>query len=131
MAWDKREIIGLLRLEIENIRERGLGACFRDTVLCINAGKSPGSDRCDQCLLLQFVPRLAREENIPCFHIPLNEVGETLASLAARAEPQERQAAVLAWMEAAGAQLQKELDAERAQKARAGAGNPPKAAKVS
>lgn len=116
MTWDKREIIGLLRLEIENIRRRGLGATFRDSVLCINAGKSHRADSCDQCLLLEFVPPEAREQGVPCHHIPLSEAGDTIASLIEGSRPREIESAVLAWMESALAQLQKELDQERAAK---------------
>ena len=35
MPRDKREVIGLLRLEIENIRRRGFGALFRESILCL------------------------------------------------------------------------------------------------
>lgn len=116
MAWDKREIIGLLRLEIESIRRRGLGPSFRDSVLCINAGKSHRADSCDQCLLLQFVPPEKQKQGVPCHYIPLNEKGDTLASLEGR-PAREVEAVILAWMETALARLQRDLDEERARKA--------------
>lgn len=118
MAWDKREIIGLLRLEIENIRQRGFGPYFRDSVLCINAGKTARADPCDQCLLLQFVPEKAQKEAVPCYHIPLNEAGQTVDSLRGQPAAKQLESAVLAWMEAAVARLEKELDTERARKVR-------------
>ena len=118
MAWDNREIIGLLRLEIENIRQRGFGPYFRDSVLCINAGKTMRADPCDQCLLMQFVPEEAQKEAVPCYHIRLNQTGDTVASLRGQPAAKQLEAAVLAWMEAAVARLEKDLDDERARKAR-------------
>lgn len=117
MAWDKREIIGLLRMEIESIRQRGFGPYFRDTVLCINAGKTLRADPCEQCLLLRFVPPSAREQNVPCYHIPLNAAGDTIASLREKPDRRQLQSAVLAWMEATAARLEKEFDEEHARKA--------------
>jgi len=116
LAWDKREVIGLLRLEIDNIRQRGFGPYFRDTVLCINAGKTARADPCDQCLLLGFVPPEAHKEVIPCYHIPLNDAGDTITSLRAQPGGKELEEAVVAWMEAAVGRLEKELDEERARK---------------
>lgn len=117
MAWDKREVIGLLRLEIENIRRRGFSPVFRDSVLCINAGTRRVSDDCEQCLLMQFVPSGVREAKLPCHHIPLNEAGDTVASLQEKGAYKELQAALLSWLEAASARLEKELQEERAAKA--------------
>jgi len=118
MAWDRREIIGLLRLEIENIRQRGFGPYFRDSVLCINAGKTLHADPCDQCLLLEFVPEEARKEPVPCYHIPLNAAGETVASLHGQPAAKQLEAAVLGWMEATASRLEKEFDDDRVRKAR-------------
>ena len=33
------------------------------------------------CVLLNFVPQESRHETLPCHHIPLNEKGETIATL--------------------------------------------------
>lgn len=117
MAWDKREVLGLLRMEIENVRRRGFGLYFRDSVLCINAGKSSElDDACEQCLLQQFVPAQYKGDKLPCSHIPLNEAGDTLDSLRQKGTRKERDAAVLAWMEAAAARLEKEVAAARLEK---------------
>lgn len=117
MAWDKREVLGLLRMEMENIRRRGFGLYFRDSVLCINAGKVE-SDSCDQCLLHQFVPPDFKDAEVPCSHIPLNAAGDTLDSLRRKGTRKELEAAVLAWMEAAAARLEKEVEQERAARVR-------------
>lgn len=34
------------------------------------------------CVLMSFVPNEHRHDTLPCHHIPLNEQGETIASLA-------------------------------------------------
>ena len=117
MVWDKREVLGLLRMEMDNIRRRGFGLYFRDSVLCINAGKQE-SDACDQCLLHQFVPPDFLDSNLPCSHIPLNTAGDTLDSLRQKRTRKELEAAVLAWMEAAAARLEKEVEQDRAARVR-------------
>lgn len=113
MAWDKREVIGLLRLEIENIRRRGFGARFRDSVLCLNAGLAD-TESCEQCILMDFVPPEQRKQPQPCFHIPLDAEGRTLEVLSRQAGRREREQAVLAWLERTLERMQKELAAQRA-----------------
>ncbi|MFQ5664308.1 MAG: hypothetical protein ACE5HL_10800 [Terriglobia bacterium] len=115
MPWDKRQVIGLLRLEIENIRRRGFGT-FRDTVLCLNAGKSTPAEPCGRCVLLEFVPPQSREQATPCFHIPLDAAGRTVESLTHQADRCAREQAILAWMEQTVGRLEKELAAERARR---------------
>jgi len=39
-----------------------------------------GRQDCDGCLLMQFVSSEWHEEKTPCWHIPLNEIGETVDS---------------------------------------------------
>ncbi len=112
MPWDKREVIGLLRLEIENIRKRGFGS-FRDTVLCINAGKSEPSDSCSGCLLLDFVPAEGHQELVPCNHIPLDSSRHTVDTLSRQATREEYEKAVLSWMEQTLAFLEEELSVKR------------------
>ena len=117
MPWDKREVIGLLRLEIENIRRRGYGALFRESILCLNRGKSFPLEPCSHCVLAEFLPPERRQGPIPCFDIPLDNAGRTLETLSHQASRQECEQAILAWMERTLVQLEKELAAERAKPA--------------
>lgn len=119
MPWDKREVIGLLRLEIENIRRRGFGVLFRESVLCLNRGESFPTEPCRHCVLAEFVPPERRHGSVPCFDIPLDDAGRTWETLRRRAGREECEQAVLAWLERTLARLEKELAAERA-KARSG-----------
>lgn len=115
MSWDKRQVLGLLRLEIENIRRRGTGAYFRDSVVCLNAGKSIPTDPCTNCVLLNLVPPEARHQPLPCSYIPLDDAGQTLQILARNASREQCQKAILAWMERTADRLEKELAEERIQ----------------
>ena len=40
-----------------------------------------GPQNCDGCVLMQFVSSEWHAEKTPCWHIPLNEIGETADSL--------------------------------------------------
>ena len=117
-SWDKREVIGLLRLEIENIRRRGFGACFRDSVLCLNAGRSLPEEKCEGCVLLELVPPESRRLPRPCFHIPLDSSGQTLTTLSRTASREKCEQSVLAWVERTLEWLEAEVAAERRRKDR-------------
>ena len=108
MPWDKRAVIGLLRMEIENVRHRGFGT-FRDTVLCINAGRREPAHSCDGCLLLDFVPPEGRRKLVPCNHIPLDSSRRTVDTLSRQATRDECEKAVLNWMEQMLAFLEEDL----------------------
>lgn len=114
MTWDKREIIGLLRLEIENIHRRGFGAYFRDSVLCLNAGLTSPHEKCHQCILLDFAPAEYRQDQQPCLHIPLDDGGNTVKSLMAQGRRRECEQLILAWMERTLTRLESQLAADRA-----------------
>jgi hypothetical protein len=60
------------------------------------------SDACStdrQCVLMDFVPIESRRQTVPCRHIPLNEKGDTIASLT-RGGAQEKliEAEVRSWL---------------------------------
>ncbi len=117
MPRDRWEVIGSLRLEIEDIRRRGFGALFRESILCLNRGKSFPAEPCRHCVLAEFLPPERRQGPIPCFDIPLDNAGRTLEMLSRQASRQECEQAILAWMERTLAQLEKQLAAERAKPA--------------
>lgn len=47
---------------------------------------------------MNFVPVEKRNEAVPCHHIPLNERGDTVASLEGEENAQELQKAVTKWL---------------------------------
>jgi hypothetical protein len=65
---------------------------------------------------MDFVPSEKRSEAIPCHHIPLNENGDTIASLEGRDEDFKVQEAMKDWLhrtihqlQAAGAKVETEV----------------------
>lgn len=62
--------------------------------------------------LVGFVPKEKREEAIPCRHIPLNEGGETLATLYNTGTSEEIQQTVRGWLQKRIAELEQAAQAE-------------------
>ncbi|HLB88076.1 MAG TPA: hypothetical protein VJK29_10530 [Terriglobales bacterium] len=50
------------------------------------------------CALMSFVPEECRYETIPCRHIPLNEIGETVDSLYRTGTNEEIEQALRNWL---------------------------------
>ena len=49
-------------------------------------------------MLLEFVPKESRQQMVPCRHIPLNESGETLATLYNTGTNEEIQLTLREWL---------------------------------
>ena len=90
MPTDDRNLLDVLKFELEFLEQGGYGRLpreswrarfiFEDSPTCMNFN-SKDHEPCSECLLMQFVPEEAREEQTPCIHIPLSPNGETLESL--------------------------------------------------
>jgi hypothetical protein len=66
----------------ESTREwRKERSVFRDSPSCLNYGLPEREHPCSECWLIDFVPAEKRGEAVPCHHIPLNEHGDTVATL--------------------------------------------------
>jgi len=63
------------------------------------------------CLLLEFVPKESAQQTVPCRHIPLNESGETLATLYNTATNEEIQQTLREWLLKRIAELEHVADA--------------------
>jgi hypothetical protein len=59
-------------------------------------------------MLIDFVPESMRNENVPCHHIPLSPAGETVATLDSRDQQQKLEEAVIVWLRAVIARMEKE-----------------------
>ena len=91
MAKDERDILELLKTELDFIEKGGYGrsvktpwkptSSFRDSLTCVNYALPEKTHPCTECHLIDFVPRDKENEEIPCHFIPLNEAGETVDSL--------------------------------------------------
>ena len=64
------------------------------------------------CVLLDFVPEQKHNEAIPCRHIPLNERGETLATLYTTGTNEEIQETLREWLHKTIAILEQQTQSE-------------------
>jgi hypothetical protein len=73
-------------------------AFFEDSPICPKKRYSPCEPEGD-CVLLNLVPLEHQHEPVPCRHIPLNEAGDTIASLYKTAgSNQEIEATLRSWL---------------------------------
>ncbi len=117
MARDKRNLLDVLKFELEFLEQGGYGRLpreswrprlvFEDSPTCMNFN-SKDREPCSECLLMQFVPEEARKEQTPCIHIPLSIRGETLENLYRTGTQQEIEAALGAWLRATIQQIEAE-----------------------
>ena len=71
---------------------------FQDSPSCLNYGLAVRAHPCSECWLIDFVPAEKRGETVPCHHIPLNNRGETVATLGGPGDAPDVQEAVLDWL---------------------------------
>ena len=124
MPADLKEIIDQLRLQRDVLRNGGYGrsvrtpwkptSLFRDSVTCLNFDEVVKRHPCNECLLWEWVPEKHREEDIPCHFIPLNERGESIASLEGATDREEAEKALLGWLDSVLERLEAKLSQERA-----------------
>jgi len=91
MAKDERDLLELLKAELDFIEKGGYGRLvktpwqerspFRDSLTCVNYALPEKAHPCAECHLIDFVPREKQNEEMPCHAIPLNEAGETVETL--------------------------------------------------
>lgn len=91
MPKNDRDVLEVLKFELDFIEQGGYGrsartpllptSTFQDSLTCINFGDPKRSHSCNECLLMQFVPPEGRGEAVPCHHIPLSSLGETVHTL--------------------------------------------------
>lgn len=125
MSDDKRDILEVLKFELNFLEQGGYGrsvrtpwkptSIFQDSLSCINFNDPARPHPCNECLLTDFVPGEARDENVPCHHIPLNAAGETVDTMERQSSQVEMEEAVKNWLRAT---IQR-LEQERAQKRQA------------
>ena len=115
---DERDVLEVLKFELNFLEQGGYGrsvhaprqptSIFQDSISCLNFGEPERSHPCSECMLIDFVPESCRQEDVPCHHIPLSPRGETVASLESRDQQQRLEEAVIAWLRAVIARLEKE-----------------------
>lgn len=122
MAKDDRDILELLKAELDFIEKGGYGrsvrtpwketSAFRDSLTCVNYALPEKAHPCAECHLIDFVPAGKQDEELPCHAIPLNEAGDTVDSLELEGNQAKLEAALRDWMR----HKIKEIEASRAAK---------------
>src|SRR6187431_3372530 len=110
MARDDRDILELLKEELDFIEKGGYGrsvrtpwlpkSTFQDSLSCINYGYPYRAHPCNECHLLDFVSPEHRTEEIPCHFIPLNTDGETIEDLELKDDQAKLERKVSEWLRA-------------------------------
>ena len=118
MSDDKRDVLEVLKFELEFLEQGGYGrsvrtpwkatSVFQDSPSCLNFNDPPRPHPCNECLLTEFVPHEARSEDIPCHFIPLNAQGETVESMERHAHQLEMEEALKNWLRSTIARLERE-----------------------
>jgi hypothetical protein len=123
MAKDDRDILELLKEELDFVKKGGYGrsvrtpwkptSAFQDSLTCINYGYPYRAHPCNECHLLDFVGPEHQAAEVPCHHIPLDESGETIEDLEAGDNEAKLERKVGEWLRA----RIKEIEEQRAIKA--------------
>jgi hypothetical protein len=118
MSNDDRDILELLREELEFIEKGGYGrsvrtpwkptSAFQDSLTCINYGYPYRAHPCNECHLIEFVSPEHQLEAVPCHFIPLNADGETIEDLEAQDDQAKLERKVKEWLQAKIKDIEKE-----------------------
>ena len=91
MPKDSRNLLRVLQSELIFLDAGGYSAwagarwrlplVFEESPTCPNFNDRSHTTACQDCCLMALVPLRHQHNEIPCRHIPLNEVGETLDTL--------------------------------------------------
>lgn len=110
MSTDERDILELLKEELDFIEKGGYGrsvrtpwqekSAFQDSLTCINYGYPYRAHPCNECHLLDFVDPKNRTQAVPCHHIPLNTDGDTIEDLELQDNQAKLEREVSAWLRA-------------------------------
>lgn len=123
MSKDERDVLELLKTELDFIEKGGYGRsvrtpwkmteAFRDSLTCVNYALPEKAHPCSECHLIDFVPNDKRREEVPCHAIPLNDAGDTVESLELENNQAKLEAVLKQWMRDKINQLEAERAAQR------------------
>jgi hypothetical protein len=115
---DERDVLEVLKFELNFLEQGGYGRSvhtpqtptriFQDSISCLNFGDPQRPHPCSECMLIDFVPESQRGESVPCHHIPLTPTGETVSTLDTRDQQRKLEEAVIVWLRAVIARMEKE-----------------------
>src|ERR1700688_1377957 len=122
MLTDQRDLLDVLKFERYFLEqggyERSSGAAWRprfifeDSPTCVNYQATADRVPCSACALMQLVPSSRRFATHPCWHIALNESGETLDSLYRYSDQSQVEETVGNWLRTAINQLEQKRAAQ-------------------
>jgi len=125
MSDDKRDVLEVLKFELSFLEQGGYGrsvrapwkatSIFQDSPSCLNFNDPTRPHACNECLLTDFVPPEARQQDIPCHFIPLNRLGETVDRMERYAHQVELEEALKNWLRSAIARLESERSEKQLQ----------------
>jgi hypothetical protein len=120
MAKDERDLLEVLKMELEFLEKGGYGRAprepwrpqcvFEDSPTCMNYDSKLDPDPCGDCILIGLVPPEHRRTKIPCRHIQLTASGETLDSLYRYGDEYEIEETVRNWLHKTISRLENERD---------------------
>jgi len=110
MAKDERDLLDLLKSELDFIEKGGYGrsvrtpwkpsSSFRDSLTCVNYALPEKAHPCSECHLIDFVPEDKRGGELPCHAIPLNAAGDTVETFEFEGNQAKLEEALKEWMRA-------------------------------
>jgi hypothetical protein len=122
MPKDTRDILELLRFELQFLEQGGYGRSvrtpwkatspFQDSPSCLNFNDPVRSNPCSECLLIDFVPAPAKNEDVPCHHIPLNSQGQTVFTMEQRSRQLAVEEALRNWLISTIQRIEQERDTQ-------------------
>jgi len=87
MTQQERDVLEMLKFELKFVEDGGYGRStrtpwkatrtFQDSPSCLNFDDPTRPHPCSDCMLMQFVPQERKNEDVPCWFIPLSKNGET------------------------------------------------------
>lgn len=108
MAKDDRDLLELLKAELDFIEQGGYGrsvrtpwlpkSIFQDSLSCLNYGYPYRAHPCSECHLIDFVAPEHRTEMVPCHFIPLDEAGDTIEDLDSEENQNKTERLVKEWV---------------------------------
>ncbi len=81
---------------------------FEDSPICAKQGCAACPET--SCVLMNFVPQERRHEAVPCRHIPLNDLGETVDSLYRTGTNEEIEESLRSWLRKTIGQLEEQSE---------------------
>jgi hypothetical protein len=116
MAIHQQVLLDALQFELSFLERGGYDrsvreprkelSVFLDSPSCLNYASAERTHPCSECFLINFVPADKRGESVPCHHIPLNDLGDTLETLQGYGRDFDVQGVMRGWLRKQIAELQ-------------------------